>query len=198
MTGWREELRSNSRLRFGLAAVAALLWVLVLLDLSGSRDAAREQRNQLADEVIRLRDVRGEQQWTTLRNQAQERLADYRSLAWREESEGRMQAMLQDWLREQLAAVGVQPREMTVTVLPARAVAASGNSRKSELPADMRLVRARLTFDFKPDSLQQFLAGLPTSRHWIWVSRMVVENEGRHAVELELEALFVLGARESS
>ena len=198
MIGWREELRSNSRLRFGLVAIAASLWLLVLLELSSARDAAREERNQLSDEVIRLRSVRGEQQWMTLRAQAQQRLADFRSLAWREESEGRMQAMLQDWLREQLAVVGVQPREMTVTVVPARGVAPSTSGRKSELPLDMRLARARLSFEFKPDSLQQFLAKLPTSRHWIWVSRMVVENEGRHVVELELEALFVLGAREPS
>lgn len=198
MTGWREELRSNPRLRAGLAAVAALLWVLVLLELSGALDAARERRNQLNGEVTRLRNVRGERQWTVLRDQVQERLADYRSLAWREESEGRMQAMLQDWLREQLAAVGVQPREMTVTVLPARSVAPPGSGRKSELPPDMRLARARLSFDFKPDSLHQFLAKLPASRHWIWVSRMVVENESRRAVEIELEALFVLGAREPS
>ncbi|HMN77390.1 MAG TPA: hypothetical protein PKC97_15100 [Burkholderiaceae bacterium] len=196
MTGWRDELRSNSRLHAGLAAIGALLWVLMLLELSAVLDTAREERNQLNGEVTRLRDMRGEQQWKALRVQAQERLADYRSLAWREESEGRMQAMLQDWLREQLAAVGVQPREMSVTVLPARSVAPPASGRKSELPLDMRLARARLSFEFKPDSLQQFLAKLSTSRHWIWVSRMVVENEGRHAVELELEALFVLGARE--
>ena len=82
MIGWREELRSNSRLRFGLVAIAALLWLLVLLELSSARDAAREERNQLTDEVIRLRSVRGEQQWMTLLAQAQQRLADFRSLAW--------------------------------------------------------------------------------------------------------------------
>lgn len=198
MISWRDELHSNPRLRAGFAAVAVLLWVLVLLELSGELSAAREKRFQLNAEVTRLHEMRGEQQWTAWRDKAQERLADYRSLAWREESEGRMQAMLQDWLREQLAAVGVQPREMTVTVLPARGAAPNGSGRKFELPADMRLARARLSFDFKPDSLHQFLAGLSTSRHWIWVSRMVVENETRRVVDIELESLFVLGVREPS
>lgn len=196
MIGWREEMRGNPRLRAGLAAVVALLWVLVLLELSGALDAAREKHKELNGEVSRLRDLQGEQQWPALRDKAQERLADYRSLAWREESEGRMQAMLQDWLREQLAAAGVQPREMTVTVLPARSVAPTGSGRKSELPPDMRLARARISLDFKPDSLHQFLAKLPASRRWIWVSRLVIENESRRMVEIELESLFVLGARE--
>ncbi len=195
---WRDELRGNVRLRAGLAIVVALLWLLGLLEMLDLLDAARKDRSRLNDEVAELRLVGGEQRWPVLRDQAQERLADYRSLAWREESEGRMQAMLQDWLREQLAAVGVQPRDLSVTVLPARSVTPAQRNRKSELPADMRIARARVSFDFKPDTLHQFLAKLPASQRWIWVSRMSVENDSRRLVELELEALFVLGTREQS
>ena len=198
MSSWGDHLRSNRRLRAGLGVVLALIWLMGLQELWEQLEVARQERVRLKDEVVRLQSMRGEQQWTGLRDQAQTRLADYRSLAWREESEGRMQAMLQDWLREQLAAVGVQPREMSVTVLPARSVSPSEGRRKSDLPADMRMARARLSFDFKPDALHQFLAKLPTSMHWIWVSRMTVENDNRRLVELELEALFVLGVRESS
>ena len=198
MSRWRDELRSNVRLRIGLVAVVALLWLLGLLELLDMLDAARKDRSRLHDEVAELRLVGGEQRWPILRDQAEQRLADYRSLAWREESEGRMQAMLQDWLREQLATVGVQPRELSVTVLPARSVAPAERSKKSELPADMRIARARLSFDFKPDTLHQFLARLPASQRWIWISRMSVENDSRRLVEIELEALFVLGSREQS
>lgn len=198
MSGWRDELRGNVRLRTGLVAVVVLLWLLGLLEMLDQLDAARKDRSRLNDEVAELRLVSGERRWPTLRDQAQERLADYRSLAWREESEGRMQAMLQDWLREQLAAVGVQPRDLSVTVLPARSVTPAQRSRKAELPADMRIARARVSFDFKPDTLHQFLAKLPASQRWIWVSRMSVENDSRRLVELELEALFVLGTREQS
>lgn len=198
MSRWRDHLRSNRRLRSGLAVVVALIWLLGLLELWDRIDAARKEQAGLGDEVIRLQSVRGEQQWPAVRDQAYARLADFRSLAWREESEGRMQAMLQDWLREQLAAVGAQPRELSVTVLPARSVAPADGGRKSELPADMRIARARLSFEFKPDALHHFLAKLPASLHWIWVSRMTIENDSRKSVELELEALFLLGAREAS
>jgi hypothetical protein len=195
---WLDELRRKPRLQAGLAVVLALLWLLGLLELSDALDAARREKARLIDEVARLRTVGAEQHWPAMRDQTQVRLADHRALAWREESEGRMQAMLQDWLREQLAAVGVQPRELVVIVLPARTVLPSEQGRKSELPADMRIARARVSFEFKPDALHQVLARLPASRRWIWVSRMSVDNDSQRVVELELEALFVLGARESS
>ncbi len=198
MNRWLDELRSKPRLRAGLAAAVALVWLLGLLELSDALDAARAELARSSDEVQRLRTVRGEQHWPAFRDQAQARLADYRSLAWREESEGRMQALLQDWLREQLTVAGMQPRELAVTVLPPRLDATSGDKRKAELPADMRLARARLSFDFKPDSLHQLLGALAASNRWIWVSRLAVENDSRRVVELELEALFVLGAREPS
>jgi hypothetical protein len=195
---WFDELRSKPRLQAGLAVGLALLWLLVLLELTDALDAARQDKARLIDEVARLRTVGAEQHWPAMRDQTAGRLADHRSLAWREESEGRMQAMLQDWLREQLAAAGVQPRELVVTVLPARTVSPSGSGRKAELQADMRIARARLSFEFKPDALHQILARLPTSRRWIWVSRLSVDNDGQRVVELELEALFVLGAREAA
>ena len=198
MSGWLDELRSKPRLQAGLAVGLALLWLLVLLELSDALDAARLEKARLIDEVSRLRTVGAERRWPAMRDQAQARLADHRSLAWREESEGRMQAMLQDWLREQLASAGVQPRELVVTVLPARTVTPSGSGRKAELPADMRIARARVSFEFRPDALHLVLAKLPASRRWIWVSRMSVDNDSQRVVELELEALFVLGAREAS
>lgn len=198
MSTRRDDLRGNPRLRAGLVLVVVLIWLLGLFELLDRLDAARGERARVSDEVERLRVVRSEGQWLGVRDQAQARLADYRSLAWREESEGRMQAMLQDWLRDQLAAVGAEPRELSVTVQPARSVAPANDSRKPELPADMRIARARLSFDFKPDTLHQFLARLPASLRWISVVRMTVENDSRRLVELELEALFVLGTREQS
>ena len=198
MNRWLDELRGNPRLRIGLVAVGVLVWLLGLQQLSDGLDAARAELAQSSEELQRLRTLRGEQHWPAFRDQAQTRLADYRSLAWREESEGRMQAMLQDWLREQLATAGLQPRELAVTVLPPRAAPAAGDKRQAELPADMRLARARLSFDFKPDTLHQLLAALAASHRWIWVSRLAVENDNRRTVELELEALFVLGARAPS
>lgn len=199
MSSWLDELRGKPLLRAGLAAILALLWLVGMLELSDARDASRKERVRLSDEVAQLRSMSAERQWPALRDQAQARLADYRSLAWREESEGRMQAMLQDWLRAQLAAAGVmQPRELAVTVLPAGSLSPAEKGRKPALAADMRIARARMSFEFKPETLHQVLASLPASQRWIWVSRLSVDNDAGRMVELELEALFVLGSREAS
>jgi hypothetical protein len=205
VSGWRQELQDNPRLRAGLLAVAALLWLFGLFELDDRVRAAERERARLSDELARLRVAAAEQQWPALRDQVKQRLDDYRALAWREESEGRMQATLQDWLREQFAAVGLQPRDLQVSVLPASAGAAapggasaSAPARKAELPTDLRIARARMAFDFQPDGLHRLLAALDASRRWIWVSRLSVDNGGRRSVELELEALFVLGAKAGS
>lgn len=203
MTGWRQELQDNPRLRLGLLAVAALLWLFGLFELDDRLRATERERARLTDELARLRVAAAEQQWPTLRDRVKQRLDDYRALAWREESEGRMQATLQDWLREQFTAVGLQPRDLQVSVLPASAgaaapPAASAPARKAELPSDLRIARARMAFDFQPDGLHPLLAALNASRRWIWVSRLSVDNGSRRSVELELEALFVLGAKAGS
>jgi hypothetical protein len=203
VTGWRQELQDNPRLRLGLLAVAALLWLFGLFELDDRLRATERERARLTDELARLRVAAAEQQWPTLRDRVKQRLDDYRALAWREESEGRMQATLQDWLREQFTAVGLQPRDLQVSVLPASAgaaapPAASAPARKAELPSDLRIARARMAFDFQPDGLHRLLAALNASRRWIWVSRLSVDNGSRRSVELELEALFVLGAKAGS
>jgi hypothetical protein len=197
MSRWRQELRANPRLRAGMALVAGLVWLLGLLELLDVRDAAEKERARVADELVRLQAVAAERQWPERRDAARQRLADFRSLARREESEGRIQATMQDWLREQLTAVGLQARDLQVVVLPAGGPASGDAARRPALAADMRLARARLSFDFRPDGLHRLLAALPASRHWIWVSRLVVGNDSRRTVELELEALFVLGPREN-
>lgn len=198
MNDWARELRENPRLQLGLAVVVGLLWVLGLLELADRLDAARTERTRLADDLARLGSVAEGARWPRLRDDAQQRLADYRALAWREESEGRMQAAMQDWLREQFAALGVQPRELVVSVLPAAAAPAgqvAAESSAGTLPPEMRVVRARATFEFDPQRLHRLLAALPESRRWTWVSRLSVDHGTRRLVELELGALFVLGVK---
>jgi hypothetical protein len=195
MNAWARELRENPRLRAGLLAIVAIVWMLALLELLDGLDASRRERARLADEVAHLQTMARERQWPEFRDQVQQRLADVRSFAWREESEGRMQATLQDWLREQFAGVGVQPREVLVSVLPTTAGGAEAANRDAELPPEARIVRARTVFDFQPDALHRLLSRLPASHRWVWVSRLAVDPAGRRIVELELEALFVLGVR---
>lgn len=191
MSEWVRQWRDNPRLRVGVLLAAALVWLYALLSLADEVEAMNSERMRAAAELQRLTALERELHWNDYRADAVRTLADYRARSWREESEGRMQARLQDWLRSQLATVGLQPRELAATVLPVPGA-------EEDDPAGMlRLVRARASFDFDPAALHQTLATVRRELQWTWVSRLTVNNAGRRSVELEVEALFVLDARTS-
>lgn len=212
---WLEEIRAKPRLRLGLLAALVLGWIFALLELEAAGDAARLEETRLANEIGRMQAISGETHWWRQRDEVFVVLADLRRRAWREESEGRMQALMQDWVRDQLARHGLQATELNVVVLPAvelnrgdsRAGGSPGAARTSGEPvvagqagtasidSDLRLVRSRVVFDFQSDSLHQLLGAIAASPNWLWVPRLVVRNSGRRSVEMELEALFILGSR---
>lgn len=218
---WLDELRAKPRLRLGLLAVLALGWIFGLLELEAAWGTARQEQARLAHEIARMQAISGQTQWRQQRDAVFMALADLRSRAWRDESEGRMQAQMQDWVREQLVTLGLQASELNVVVLPAGEKPAAGEARGRATAAgtpaggggstgvgggagagaggsegsDLRLVRSRVVFEFQPDKLHQLLAAVQASPKWLWVARMAVLNGNRKSVELELEALFILGTR---
>jgi len=181
---WLQELRAKPRLRLGLLAVIALAWVYGLLELEAAATAARQEQARLVDEVARMQGLGTEAEWRQQRDEVYARLTALRARAWREESEGRMQALLQDWLREQLAAQSLQARELTVAVLPL--------SPQDE-GSDLRLLRARLAFDFDADRLHALIGNLYQGPGAVWMPRVLVRTVGRRSVEMDLEFLFILG-----
>lgn len=199
MSPWREELRGNRRLRAGLLLIGGLLWLGGLLALMDAVDTTRAEQEQLHSELDGLRQAGRDARWARVRDEAQQSLAAYRSRSWREESDGRMQALMQDWLRERMAELGLQPSELNVSVLQPASEAAlgglAGTIAGAPWPPEMRVVRSRLVFDFQPAALHNFLTMVSLSPNWLWVSRLAVRNGSRRSVEIELEALFVQGAR---
>jgi hypothetical protein len=187
VSDWRQELRSKPALRLGLVAIVGLAWVYGLLELEAAGAAAHREQAALADEVARLQGLGSEADWRRQRDEVHARLTELRGRAWREESEGRMQAQLQDWLRQQLAAQGLQARELTVAVLPL--------SPQDE-GSDQRLLRARLAFDFDPDRLHALIGALVQGPAAVRMPRLLVKNAGRRSVEMDLEFLFILGLPE--
>ena len=176
------------RLRVGVALAAALLWVFVLLDLADRVDAARTAEAGARAKIERMRLLASEEQWPAFRDTVNQRLEEFRARAWREESEGLVQARLQDWMLERMAQSGVTQRELSVS-LPADLAEDQG----AALPDEMRLVRARVVFDFQPASFLGLIDALSAAPNWVWVERMQVRNWGTPTVELELGALFIIG-----
>lgn len=181
-------LEQNPRLLLGIAVVAALLWVFLLLDLAERSDSLQAEEARTAQQLERMRSATREAEWPNFRDEINQRLTAFRERAWRAESEGLVQAMVQDWLSQQVGAVGATQRELAVS-LPTALEGAEG----SELPSEMRVVRARLVLDFQPGSFATLMEALATAPNWIWIESLHVRNWGNPAVELELGALFVIG-----
>lgn len=182
-----QRLEANPRLAVGVAVAVGLVWVFLLLDLADRLDAARSAERSAALQLERLRGVTGDERWPGLLDTVNQRLTAFRDRAWREDSEGLVQARMQDWLQEQLGAAGLVQRELSVS-LPVPLEAREG----VEAPPDMRLVTARLSVDFTPQGLNSLLARIAGSTHWVRVDRLLVRNWGNPTVELELSGLFII------
>lgn len=191
------EWSESGRLRAGVVFIVALCWVYGLLSVDEALSRRREEIAQRDMEITRLAAQARSQEWMQLRDQAVRRLSEFRARVWREESEGHIQAVFQDWLRVLAEQQRLKTREVTVTLL---APTASGDGAKSPAPAglppEMRIVRARMVMDFQPQAFAGLVASLMANEHWVWVERLSVRNWGAPQAELELGALFAVGARE--
>ncbi len=206
MIPFQRELQDNRRLRLGLMAVVAIVWVLALLQLDDHLSAARQEEGQLRGQIIRLQAMGKEDRWPGYRDRVTKNLAQFRARAWREESEGRIQAHLQDWLREQLAEGGIKADELLVSLPQGYETPAEGTEEsmtgiektrsEDDLPPEMRVVHARLTFAFHEQPFLKLMNAISGSAHWLWIERLTVRNWGKRTVELELGALFVIGPRQ--
>ena len=187
-------LEENRRLGLGLLVALSLLWLFLLLDLADRVDAAQAEELRLARQVQRMREAASEAEWPRYRDEVNQRLSEFRARAWREESEGLVQARMQDWLQQQLSAVGATQRELAVS-LPVPMEGPEG----LEMPPEMRVVRARVVFDFQPAGFNALLEALSAAPQWLWVDTLRVRNwGGSPSVELELGALFIVGEGEST
>jgi hypothetical protein len=192
---WRAELRAKPWLRLALGGAAVLVAVMLLLDLEAWVHGARQEQLRLTREIDRMESMAGEAHWRRQRDEVFALLATLRERAWREESEGRMQALMQDWTRAQLENHGLPPRELVATVLPATDAAGAGPGANAGADEDLRRVRVRVAFDFDADQLTALLEDFAVHPQPVQVARMSVANGARRAVELELEAVFVLATR---
>ena len=195
---WQSELQAKPWLRLALGGIAVLLAVLGLLELDDWVQGAGQDHQRLQREIARMQAIAGEPEWRRQRDEVFARLATLRERSWREESEGRMQALMQDWMLERLGAHGLTPGDLAATVLPT--AAPRGPDAKPGAPndSDLRLVRIKATFNFDPDRLHALLADLAAQPRAVQVVRMSVLNGARRSAELELEAVFVLATRGNS
>jgi len=196
----RQEWQRNARLRTGVVLALGLVSLWVLMALADRLDARVAERDRLAAQLQRLRAVAQDRRWDALVADMRVVDAQWRARLWREPTEGRMQAALQDWLRNQVATMGLAPRELAVAVVqdaPTGGVAAAaprspgaGSAPGPGLPPGLTVVRARVALDLPALRLHEWLARLASAPGLTRITRLSVSNADRPAVEVEIEALF--------
>lgn len=173
----RDDWQRNPRLRLGVGLVLAILLLWALLAADDALRAQREDLTRLRVERDRLQQLQKEVHWPEQRDALRLLDAHWRGRSWTAATEGRMQAQFQDWLRAQLQASGVKPRELNVAV-----VTDAG---------PLRRMRARASGEANPLTVHELLLRLSDAPGLTRVTRLVVRNTPpQPTIELELEAIY--------
>jgi hypothetical protein len=162
LTNAANELRTNARLRFGVYAIVASLWIYGLLVLHDHVKREKTAWQGTEEQIVRIKNAAANVDWTTRAQDVKASLADYERLLWRDGSVSVSQAALQENLARTFAAAGVQVRATQIAAVDANAPQSSDPTLASI--ADLAPIRIRAQVDFRPQSFYAWLLTLNRDR----------------------------------
>jgi len=191
------ESRESTAVRIGLGAIAAIVWLYLLLVARDALAPARERLAQLEDRVQTAQAEERDRGWPAREVAARAELGALRAMLWQSPTSSLAEATFRDWIQSAAQSAGLKVRTLTVQsadsgAAPTRPVAAA---TATPLPDDVQRVRAHLSVEFDRQAFATFLLKLASSAHVVGVERLVVHNATNQGAvsELDLEALFLLG-----
>ena len=170
-----EELRSNLRLRLGLAAIVAILALNGLLDWRDALAVSAIEHRRLLTQLARLSQHQAADRWQARASEAGEALRQTRAQLWQQSSAGLAQAHVQDWLNRLLRRSGATAPKVQV-IEPELALETA--ALRERLPEDLRQLqplRARVEFASDPAVLLVLLAALNDSPQRVIVDTLIVK-----------------------
>lgn len=185
------DLRSNPRLRIGLALIAAIFGLYALLDLRDSNAALGEQYAQVAAQLARLGSHQKQTQWPARAEEAQAALAKAEARLWSNSSIGLAQAQLQEWLSQQLTDAKAVRFGVKVAETETGYSAANNAGKSDAAPADLQRVRATIDFNTDQLVLNTVLARLASAEHQIIIETLLVRPPPQRT-EITVSAWYTL------
>jgi hypothetical protein len=174
---WFSELRSqwagNSRLRIGVLAIGAIVWVQGLLMLGDATQAWRQQAASARDEIGRVQPLARDKTWPGRVDDARQQVGALRSMLWQEADLGLAEAAMQDWVRATAGKARLNIRELTASRPPAASPAA-GSASVPALPPGVQPVWLRLSGALDRQALLGFMAELVRNEQVTVVDRLVL------------------------
>jgi hypothetical protein len=171
-----DELRTNPRLRAGLAVVLAILVAYGLLEWRDRQDAGRAEYVRLLTQVARQSQPQQPAVWAQRASEAGDALQRARGELWRNASTGLAQAQVQDWLNGLLRQVAAKSAAVRVSEPE---LGPETQALTARLPADLQIVkplRARVEFNSDPAALLTLLAALNDAPHRVVVDGLTVKE----------------------
>lgn len=180
-----EQMKTNSRLRWGVWLIVWMFWLYGVLELRDYLAAEREQYRSTLANVSRLHAQNSRTEWLSRVEPARTMAVHLESRLWQASSSGLAQAAFQDWLRTALAESGVAQPQIRVSGVDEDAGSAEGGKRG---PADLWKIRANLSFGLNPEGLTDLLSRIEFGERLVGIESLAIRNELVPRVEMQLIA----------
>ena len=181
------ELKSNPRLRIAVALVFAVLWFYLILTMRETLDRSAREYRSTSIKLGRLQSVMQQGDWTERLNAAKTLQAEMESALWRGDTLGLARASFQDWLNQQMQRAAVS--RPVISMGTANEEATGGQAQAARID-DLWKVRAKLVFDFNPESLNKLLGQMTGNTHHVAIETLHITKAPIPRVELMASAYF--------
>lgn len=180
-----EQLKTNSRLRWGVWLIVWMFWLYGVLELRDYLAAEREQYRSTLASVSRLHAQNSRTEWLSRVEPARTMAVHLESRLWQASSSGLAQAAFQDWLRTALAESGVAQPQIRVSGVDEDVASDQGGKQGA---ADLWKIRANLSFGLNPEGLTDLLSRIEFGERLVGIESLVIRNELAPRVEMQLIA----------
>lgn len=188
------QLRSNRRLRVGLALIVATLGTYLTLDQSEQVAKKQKEYRRLSVQLAQAQRQATDTSWLARSKEAVQALAELRDKDWTDNNHGLIQSKWNDYLQTLLA----QEKTVNPTVALSEALTDSPKSKQDDSIAvnGMTMMRAKLRFEALPRTLYNILQIIDTNKQTMVVESLTynwIGTTGR--AEINLKALTHLSGQ---
>ncbi len=188
------ELKTNSRLRWGLWAIVGVLWFYGVLELRDEVQSKSDSHLALSKKVTRIQATAAQSEWPSRLRDAQSLQLNLESRLWQENTIGLAQATFHDWLNQLAQQANLTKVQLVVAAQDDESTggkeSASGDGSGTRIASGLWKVSAKLIFDFNPQSFYPLLTRISTHERKVAVESLVIRSTPTPKAELMLVAYF--------
>lgn len=187
------KLRSNTRLRWGLWCIFAILWLYAILVARDELQNYQTRYLAISQPISRLNAQLMQTEWISRVEPIKTLTIKLEGKLWQAPSSGLAQAAFVDWLKATLAQSGITQSKLDVAVVDKSDTSTQPENelKTSTLPpSDLWAVRAKISFEFKPESFTPLLERIEFGDKIIRIDKLTIRKEPIPSVDIQLTSYF--------